>query len=238
MNVNIVEILSRSTQGATRPFLCRGDDGFLYYVKGRGAGNKALISEWIAGNIARRIGLPVPEFRFAAIPKEIMDFSARDDISDLGSGVGFGSRLIENADELSYLFTEQIDIQLRSKILFFDWWIANADRTLTENGGNPNILWVHNSQKPYVIDHNLAFDLTALPDFWDHHIFAITRPTWTSSFRSEMESLSCAILNELDTWWNEMPAMWTGMETVISLDLVRSLLWRFQTEPINFWGSL
>ena len=38
MTVNIVEIIRRSTQGITRPFLCRGDDNWLYYVKGHGAG--------------------------------------------------------------------------------------------------------------------------------------------------------------------------------------------------------
>jgi hypothetical protein len=57
------------------------------------------------------------------------------------------------------------------------------------DGGNPNILWVHRDQKPYVIDHNNAFDETALADFWSQHIFAATRPAWTNTFRHDTERL-------------------------------------------------
>ena len=35
-SVVIEEILRRANQGMTWPFVCRGDDGALYYVKGTG----------------------------------------------------------------------------------------------------------------------------------------------------------------------------------------------------------
>ena len=104
MTINIREIISRSNQGITRPFVCRGDDGHLYYVKGACAGRKALISEWLAGHIGKRLGLPIPEFDLAEIPESLIAGSAREDISDLGAGIGFASRAVENADELSYLY--------------------------------------------------------------------------------------------------------------------------------------
>ena len=122
MNVKIVEIVARSAQGITRPFLCRGDDGWLYFVKGKGAGNRALISEWMAGHLGKRLGLPIPDFKQATIPPELIRLSARDDIAELGSGTGFASQMIENTDELTYLFIEQIDVALRAKILLLDWW--------------------------------------------------------------------------------------------------------------------
>ena len=103
MTVNIVEIISRSTQGITRPFLCRGDDNWLYYVKGHGAGRQALISEWIAGHLGKRLGLPIPDFKQAVIPAELIRLSAREEIADLGAGTGFASQLIQNTDELTYL---------------------------------------------------------------------------------------------------------------------------------------
>ena len=56
----------------TRPFLCRGDDGWLYYVKGNAAGHSSLICEWIAGQLGRRLGLPIPDFRLAIIPKDLV----------------------------------------------------------------------------------------------------------------------------------------------------------------------
>ena len=115
MNVRIVEIIGRSTQGITLPFLCRGDDGKQYFVKGNGAGRRALISEWLAGHIGQRLGLSIPPFVQAVVPKELVQFSARDDIHQLGTGTGFGSRSVENVDDLAYLFVEQVDPKVRAK---------------------------------------------------------------------------------------------------------------------------
>jgi hypothetical protein len=237
MTVNIVEIISRSTQGITRPFLCRGDDNWLYYVKGHGAGRQALIAEWIAGNLGKRLGLPIPDFKQAVMPDDLARLSARDDIADLGAGTGFASQLIQNTDELTYLYIGQIDEALRAKILLFDWWTANGDRTLTEHGGNPNILWVHHDHKPYVIDHNLAFDKTALPDFWSQHIFLETRAAWTPSFRQSMEPLMRAALQELEKWWAEMPPRWTDTPTGVTFESVKKMLWRFDAESAKFWEA-
>lgn len=47
MPIQIVEILSRSIQGVTRPFVCRGEDGCTYFVKGHGAGRRSLIAEYV-----------------------------------------------------------------------------------------------------------------------------------------------------------------------------------------------
>lgn len=237
MTVNIVEIISRSTQGITRPFLCRGDDNWLYYVKGNGAGRQALIAEWIAGHLGKRLGLPIPDFKQAVISPELVRFSAREDIADLGAGTGFASQQILNTDELTYLFIEQMDEALRAKILLFDWWTANGDRTLTEHGGNPNILWVHHDHRPYVIDHNLAFDETALADFWAQHIFVESRAAWTPTFRQSMEPLMRAALQDLEDWWAEMPPEWTDPPTGITVESVRKMLWRFETESARFWEA-
>jgi hypothetical protein len=237
MTVNIVEIISRSTQGITRPFLCRGDDGWLYYVKGHGAGRQALIAEWIAGNLGKRLGLPIPDFKQAVMPDNLARLSAREDIADLGDGIGFASQLIPNADELTYLYIGQIDAALRAKILLFDWWTANGDRTLTEHGGNPNILWVHHDHKPYVIDHNLAFDKTTLSDFWSQHIFLDSRAAWTSAFRQSMESLMRAALQELEIWWAQMPHGWTDTPTGVTFESVEKMLWRFDAESAKFWEA-
>lgn len=237
MTVNIVEIIGRSTQGITLPFLCRGDDGCLYYVKGNGAGRRALICEWIAGQLGKRLGLPIPDFKQAVIPEELVTLSARGDIAELGAGTGFASQMVAYADELTYLYIGQLDDTLRAKVLLFDWWTANGDRTLTEHGGNPNILWVHRDQKPFVIDHNLAFDETALADFWMQHIFASSRAAWNDAFRKPTEQLMKAALNDLDGWWRAMPPEWTELETGVTLASVKRLLWRFEAEPAKFWGA-
>ncbi|WP_409527298.1 HipA family kinase [Rhizobium sp. BK591] len=51
MPIEIEEVLRRSDQGVTRPYICRGADGKLYYVKGKDAGYESLVKEWIAGTL-------------------------------------------------------------------------------------------------------------------------------------------------------------------------------------------
>jgi hypothetical protein len=237
MTLRIVEIMGRSTQGITRPFLCRGDDGQQYFVKGHGAGRRALISEWLAGHLGLRLGLPIPAFVQATIPAEFR-FSARDDILDLGAGtVGFGSQLVPNVDELSFLFIEQIDPKLRAKILLFDWWVCNGDRTLSPDGGNPNLLWLPREQRLHVIDHNLAFDDADLGGFWDEHIFRASKSEWTTGFRKEMTRTMTAAAVSVSQWWREMPEGWTEVDCGLELAFVQKLLSRFNRDPRTFWRT-
>lgn len=201
MTVRIVEVIGRSVQGITRPFICRGDDGRQYFVKGNGAGRRALIAEWMAGQVGVRLGLPIPSFKQTLIPSELVEFSARKDIHDLGSGTGFGSQLVENVDELAYLFIEQVEPDLRAKVLLYDWWICNSDRCLTEDGGNVNLLWAHRDRRLYVIDHNLAFDEGSMGGFWEGHVFRESRREWTAKYREEISNVMTAAVGDLPQWW-------------------------------------
>ena len=236
MTIRVVEIIGRSTQGITRPFLCRGDDGQQYYVKGHGAGRRALISEWLAGHLGVRLGLPIPAFAQMVVPSELIQFSARDDIQDLGAGVGFGSQLVGNADELTYLYIEQIDPKLRAKILLFDWWICNGDRTLSPDGGNPNLLWAHRDVKLHVIDQNLAFDSDVV-GFWDEHIFRASAGEWAPAFRDEMTRTMTDVLADVPQWWKQMPENWTEVECGLNLADVQKLLSRFKENSRIFWRA-
>src|SRR5450631_3261297 len=53
-------------EGGSLPAIVEADDDGLYVLKFRGAGQglKALIAELVAGEIARSLGLPVPEIVF------------------------------------------------------------------------------------------------------------------------------------------------------------------------------
>lgn len=140
MTVEIVEIIDRSTQGMTRPFICRGDDGAVYFVKGRGAGRRSLICEWIAGQLGQRLGLPIAPFEIAEISAALLAIAPRDDLADLGAGKAFASRKLE-ATELNLSQIPMVPAQEQCDVLAFDWWICNSDRTLGDRGGNPNLLW-------------------------------------------------------------------------------------------------
>jgi hypothetical protein len=84
MRVQIVEIMGRSTQGITRPFKCRGDDGHIYFVKGHGAGRRSQICEWIAGQLAFRLGLPIAPFEIVDVPEELIRLDFSGELQDLG----------------------------------------------------------------------------------------------------------------------------------------------------------
>src|SRR4051794_22946159 len=55
-------------EGGSLPAIVEGDDDGLYVLKFRGAGQgpRALIAELVSGELARALGLPVPEIVFAA----------------------------------------------------------------------------------------------------------------------------------------------------------------------------
>ncbi|RWE68081.1 HipA family kinase [Mesorhizobium sp.] len=158
MAVEIIEIVRRSTKGMTEPFICRGADDAIYFVKGHGAGRLSLVKEWICGNLAKILDLPIAPFEIAEISEELMDASSDMRLSELGTGPAFGSRQREFADDILFSQMDQVPLRSRRDILIFDRWIRNYDRTLSDQGGNPNLLWAIDEGAVVMIDHNSAFD--------------------------------------------------------------------------------
>jgi hypothetical protein len=88
--VQIIEVLGRAAQGITQPFICRGDDERLYFVKGRHAGRKSLIAEWLGSSMAEAFGLPVVPFRIAEVQEALIDIAPAEFV-ELGAGYVFAS---------------------------------------------------------------------------------------------------------------------------------------------------
>lgn len=172
MAVQIIEVIRRSDQGLTRPFICRGDDDEVYFVKGLDAGRRSLICEWIAGRLGVALGLPVAPFEIVDVPTELLHAGGGLNLADLGAGPAFGSRRRE-VMELNAATIELISDDVQRDVLAFDWWIKNPDRYLTERGGNPNLFWDTSVGELVVIDHNQAFAPDFEPEiFRDLHVFA------------------------------------------------------------------
>ena len=172
MSVQIVEVIRRSDQGITRPFICRGDDNETYFVKGRDAGRRSLICEWIAGHLGVALGLPIAPFAIVDVPEELLHAGGALDLADLGAGPAFGSRR-RKVMELNSATVELVPDELQRDVLAFDWWIRNPDRYLTEHGGNPNLFWDAEAGELVVIDHNQAFSSDFDPKpFLELHVFA------------------------------------------------------------------
>jgi hypothetical protein len=243
MTVEIVEIIRRSQQGITRPFICRGDDEEVYFVKGLDAGRRSQVCEWVAGRLAVLMGLPVAPFEQVQVSEELVEFNVGTELDGLGQGPAFGS-LERQVTELSYSAVDQVPDQLQQDVFIFDWWVRNADRCLSEIGGNPNLFWEPGEKELVVIDHNQAFDLTAeKSDFSAHHVFTSQSRQLSGDFfrRNEYHDRLSTALASWEQILAEIPQEWWFIdhEQTVPVDfdqlLVYELLKSFETDVFWSW---
>ncbi|TVR64709.1 MAG: aminotransferase class I and II [Gemmatimonadales bacterium] len=143
-------------EGGTLPAVVEVEDGSLWVVKFRGAGQgaRALIAEILVGELAREAGLPVPELAVIVVPEALGRLERDPEIQDLlkGSrGVNVGIRYLEGAFNFEPRAAgDLISSDLAARIVWFDAWVTNPDRTPR----NPNLM-IHDG-RPWLIDHGAA----------------------------------------------------------------------------------
>jgi len=230
--VVIEEVLERAHQGITRPFICRGDDDAIYFVKGIGAGRRSQICEWVSAQLATAFGLPVADYALAEVPLELIEAQAFPEIGQLGAGIVFASREIPHVQELTVTSRDLVPADLATDVLVFDWWLHNEDRHLTKLGGNPNLLWDMQSGQLAVIDHNQAFDRDFnAARFSDSHVFAsrwnrvfgdhVERERYQARMKSLLSKLGDIRVSIPLSWWHfaeDVPADVTWDEIVACLE--------------------
>lgn len=232
--LSLDEILSVANQGRTKPFLRKGSDGKMYYAKGKGATPSGLIKEWMAANLAQAFGLPIPNFQIAYVDSILVESYGDEAVDSLGFGEVFVSEQIESATDFKYPMLKQMPDELQRDILFFDLWIENADRTLSENySGNPNLVWNSSDSKAYIIDHNLAFDDDFdLTLFWQTHVcqakFSNSQLDITE--KEQLETKLQYSLEQWDSWWNKIPEEWIQQNEDSMLFEANKALQRLQAE--------
>ncbi len=136
------------------PAITEADDDFLYVIKFRGAGQgtKALIAELIGGEIARTLGLRVPELVFANLDEGFGRAEPDEEIQDLmkfSVGLNLGLHYLSGAITFDPTVTK-VDPLLASQIVWLDCLLMNIDRTCR----NTNMLIWH--QQLWLIDHGAA----------------------------------------------------------------------------------
>ena len=263
--VTITEILGRAEQGMTRPFVCRGDDGLTYYVKGAYAGRRSLCCEWVANRLVKLVlpsaPLGVPSFTMAEVPAALIEGSARKDARDLGAGRVFASMRMEGGQELNWSAAQGWPEKTMALLLLLDLWVQNEDRSLSALGGNPNLLveqiparrdddpegapWKDQPRREmlWAYDFNLAFDEDFSRErFFGAHVFGESLKAWPAGFRERMEPRLRSALAELDAIFDELPVEWLHVDGDESLTVqldrekVRSALELPFTEPAAFWN--
>jgi hypothetical protein len=151
-------------EGGSMPGLVEADDDGLYVVKFRGAGQgaKALVAEVVAGELARALGLPVPELVFVELDVSLGNAEPDPEIQDLigaSGGLNVGLDFLPGALAFDEAAASRLDPALAADVVWLDALVMNVDRTPR----NPNLLVWHG--RLWLIDHGAALYLQHGDDF-------------------------------------------------------------------------
>jgi hypothetical protein len=142
-------------EGGSLPGLVEADDDGLYVLKFRGAGQgvKALVAEIVAGELARTLGLAVPEIVLMEVDPALGAAEPDPEIQDLITGsTGLNVALDFLPGSLPYTPAAglQPSPEAAAEIVWLDALVTNVDRTPR----NPNLLVWHG--RLWLIDHGAA----------------------------------------------------------------------------------
>lgn len=162
--VDVLRYLTPLREGGSLPAIAEANDDFLYVLKFRGAGQgtKALISELIGGELARFLGLKVPEIVLANLDEGFGRTEPDEEIQDLlkaSTGVNLGMHYLSGAITFDPVVTK-VAPRLASEIVWLDSFLTNVDRTAR----NTNMLMWH--KELWLIDHGAALYFHHSWDNW------------------------------------------------------------------------
>lgn len=165
--VNVTRYVTPLREGGSLPAIAEADDGFLYVLKFRGAGQgvKALIAELIGGELARLAGFKVPEIVFAGLNEAFGRTEPDEEIQDLLK-FSIGNNLALHYLQGAITFdpaVHPVDPLLASKILWLDCLLTNVDRSYR----NTNMLMWH--KELWLIDHGAALYFHHSWNGWQQH---------------------------------------------------------------------
>jgi hypothetical protein len=144
-------------EGGSLPAIVEADDDGTYVLKFRGAGqgHRALVAELITGELARALGLPVPEIVLMELDPIFGRTEPDQEIQDLlraSAGLNLAIDYLPGSVTFDPLLpdTVQRDPHLASRIVWFDAFTTNVDRTAR----NTNMLVWHD--RLWLIDHGAS----------------------------------------------------------------------------------
>ena len=148
-------------EGGSLPGIVEADDDGLYVLKFRGAGQgpKALAAEIVAGELARSLGLPVPELVLIDLDPALGNAEPDPEIQELiaaSAGINLGVDFLPGS--LPYNPEQPPGQELAADVVWLDSLVTNVDRTPR----NPNLLRWHTDL--YLIDHGAALYAFHAPD--------------------------------------------------------------------------
>jgi len=199
-NINVTRYITPLREGGSLPALAEADDDFKYVLKFRGSGHgpKAVIAELIGGEIARCLGLQIPELVFAHLDEAFGQTEGDEEIQDLlqaSKGLNLALHFLSGAITYDPV-VNPLDEKLASQIVWLDAYITNVDRTYK----NTNMLiWY---KELWLIDHGACLYFQHSWMNWESHAkspFALIKDHVLlpkAALLEEVNAEFLAILNE------------------------------------------
>lgn len=168
--VRVTRYVTPLREGGSLPAIVEADDDGMYVLKFRGAGHgaRALTAELIAGEIARALGLPVPELVFADVDADLARTEPDPEIHALirdSAGLNLALDYLPGSVAFDPV-VEKPAADLASRIVWFDAYISNVDRSAR----NTNMLMWH--RKLWLIDHGSSLYFHHTPAWWTNPLRA------------------------------------------------------------------
>jgi hypothetical protein len=142
-------------EGGSVPALVEADDSGMYVTKLRGAsqGARALVAELVSGELARAVGLAVPELVLVEIDRALADSEPDPELAtplEASAGTNLGLDYLPGSITFDPVAGPVPDTRLASRVVLFDAFVMNVDRTPR----NPNLLVWHD--RIWLIDHGAS----------------------------------------------------------------------------------
>lgn len=220
--ITATEYVMPLREGGSLPAIVAGDDDGTYVLKFRGAGQgtRALIAELVSGEIARALGLPVPEIVFAELDPRMAKTERDPEIQELlqkSEGLNLALDYLPG----SITFDPIVDLpienksRLASSIVWFDALVTNVDRTVK----NTNLLvwhrrlWMIDHGATLIFHHNwdgyLERSRAAFPLIADHVLLG-----WANEIREVDPELASMLTPDVIARIIDLiPAEWLGDES-------------------------
>lgn len=205
--VGVTRYVTPLREGGSLPAIVEADDDFLYVLKFRGAGQgtKALMAELIAGELARALGLRIPEIVFATLDEAFGRTEPDEEIQDLlraSEGLNLALHYLSGAITFDPVVND-VGARLASQIVWLDAFVMNVDRTVR----NTNMLIWH--KELWLIDHGAAL--------YVHH----TGPNWPEQSNRPFPQIKDHVLLAQAT---ELEAVDAEARQVLTADRIESIV--------------
>ena len=216
--INVTRYVTPLREGGSLPAIAEGDDGFLYALKFRGAGQgiKALVSEFIGGELARVLGLKVPEIVFAYLDEAFGRTEPDEEIQDLlkaSQGMNLALHYLSGAITYDPALSKTESL-MASKIVWLDAFLTNMDRTAR----NTNMLiW---NRELWLIDHGASLYFHHNWQNWEIQMkspFPLVKDhvlLKEAGLLAEADPICRELINEtvIDEILNALPVEWLAYE--------------------------